>query len=95
MFPQFERGPWFKINMDSGFFYLPAYALGRCPEKRDFQDHCGEEYLGHEMVEGIGARLCAPDFSDHTCWKVFEDLDQAKAYLKAEYGVDPEKGGFL
>lgn len=93
MKPQIVQDHYFDISTSEGTFWLPAYALGENPDAETFQDHCGGEYLGHELIYGWGARLSAPGYMDCTDWCVFDTEDEAREYLRETYDAQFEECG--
>lgn len=85
MKPQIVQDHWFNISMSEGAFYLPTDVFGENPDANAFQDYCGGEYLGHELIYGWGARLSAPGYLDCTDWCVFDTEAEAKEYLRETY----------
>jgi hypothetical protein len=51
----------------------------------DFKNYCIEA-VSFEVIEGHGARLSMPGYTDCTEWTVHDSEDEAMKYLEEQYG---------
>lgn len=54
----------------------------------DYLDQDPDHIHMIEKIEGYGARLSAPGYTDCTEWTVFDTEAEAKAYLEEQYDVE-------
>ena len=96
MKPQYLEGKWFEVETSEGIFTLPSDLVGEPPLTGEaFQDYIDGEYVDHEIVEGVGARLSAPGYLDCTDWTVCKTLAEAKQHIEDTFDVNPETGDLL
>ena len=59
--------------------------------KKAIAQYCEGEPESWENVQGYGARLSAPGYTDCTEWTVFDTEQEAEAYLEEMYGDEEEE----
>lgn len=97
---------WIEIDSTAGTWFVPAddvlnaagIAAIEADEDGDSEetlalvaDYCEGKPQSARIIEGFGARLSAPGYLDCTDWCVFDDADEAKAYLEENYGDDEDR----
>ena len=56
----------------------------------DFIESNLDDVTSIQLIEGYGARISAPGYTDRTDWTVFETREEAEEFLREEYEVDEE-----
>lgn len=92
MKPQVVFDDWWKVETQDGTSFVPVDVVGENPKPIDFLDYieCPNPPVpdAYEIIQGYGARLSAPGYTDCTEWCVFDTENQARAYLKEMHDVE-------
>lgn len=92
MQPQFtEDTLWWEVDGNCGVLTLPCSLFS----KEDTISLYDGAPMEVEQISGIGARLSAPGYMDCTEWAVFDTMEEARAYMRDVWEVDPDTGDAL
>ena len=89
MKPQVVFDDWWKVGTEYGDCFVPYDVVGYNPKPVDFHHFVHGRLCGdYEKVEGYGARMFAPGYTDCTDWALFDTEKEAWDYLKETYDVE-------
>lgn len=78
---------WWRVETSIGTEIVPADLVSReHADSSALENYCEGQVRSWELIQGYGARLSAPGYTDCTEWSVFDSPEEANAYLEEMYG---------